>query len=113
MMKRICCVVQRYGEEVNGGAEYLTREFAERLTSFYHVDVLTTKAIDYLTWENKYESNEEELNGVRILRFPVKKPKSQKAFDEINEKFIFHTMKNYEQEKWIYEQGPFVPELIS
>ena len=50
-MKRIALVNQRYGLEVNGGSEYYTRLIAERLTGEYQVDVITTKAIDYTTWE--------------------------------------------------------------
>ena len=111
-MKKICCVVQRYGEEVNGGAEYLTREFAERLAPFYDVEVLTTKSIDYQTWRNEYENDEETINGVHVLRFPTEKDKDKVAFDDINSKYINRTMKSYEQERWIYEQGPFVPRLV-
>ena len=49
MKKKICCVVQRYGIEVNGGAELHCRQISERLVPYYDVDVLTTKAIDYMT----------------------------------------------------------------
>ena len=71
MMRRIALVNQRYGLEVNGGSEYYTRLIAERLTDHYQVDVITTKAIDYTTWENHYTADEENINGVRVLRFPV------------------------------------------
>ena len=53
-MRRIAIVCQRYGEEVNGGAEYYARMLAEHLLPFYNIDVLTTTARDYKTWENYY-----------------------------------------------------------
>ena len=71
-MKRIALVNQRYGLEVNGGSEYYTRLIAERLTGEYQVDVITTKAMDYTTWENKYTADEEDINGVHVRRFPWK-----------------------------------------
>ena len=70
--KKLCLIVQRYGLEVNGGAELQCRQFAERLVECYQkVDVLTTKAVDYMTWENKYKSDEEWINGVHVFRFPA------------------------------------------
>lgn len=59
MKKKICCVVQRYGMEVNGGAELHCRQISERLTPFYDVEVLTTKAIDYMSWKDEYSEDEE------------------------------------------------------
>lgn len=51
-MKKIAFVVQRYGLEVNGGAEMECRMYAERLTDRYEVHVLTSRAIDYITWKD-------------------------------------------------------------
>ena len=76
-MKRIALVNQRYGLEVNGGSEYYTRLIAERLTGEFEVDVITTKALEYTTWENHYTADEEEINGVRVLRFPVEKQRAK------------------------------------
>lgn len=43
-MKKVAFVVQRYGAEVNGGAETLARQMAEHLNKEYDVSVLTRKA---------------------------------------------------------------------
>ncbi len=67
---RIAFVVQRYGEEINGGAEQHCRQLAERLTDRYDVSVLTTCAKSYLSWENEYPAGETMQRGVTVYRFP-------------------------------------------
>ncbi len=62
--KRVAMVVQRYGEEVNGGAEMLARWVAEHLTALAEMHVITTCAVDHHTWANVYPPGESELNGV-------------------------------------------------
>ena len=52
-MKKLCFVVQRYGEEINGGAEAYTRTYAERLAADYDITVLTSCALDYVNWKNR------------------------------------------------------------
>ena len=68
-MKKIAFVCQRYGLEVNGGAELLCRQLAERLNRYYDVEVITTCAVDYVTWKNEYEPGEEYINEVLVRRF--------------------------------------------
>ena len=68
-MKRIALVVQRYGEEINGGAEALVRMLAERLKARFDVEVLTSCALDYSTWAMHYPPGGSDVCGVRVLRF--------------------------------------------
>jgi glycosyltransferase involved in cell wall biosynthesis len=68
-MNKIAIVVQRYGEEINGGAELHARLLAERLKEKYEIDVLTSCSFDYHKWDNRYPEGEEVINGVRVLRF--------------------------------------------
>ena len=75
-MKKICFVIQRYGDEVNGGAETLCKQLAERMTDRYDVSVLTTKAIDYMTWKDEYTADEETISGVKIRRFSVNRKRN-------------------------------------
>ena len=51
-MKKIAIVVQRYGLEVNGGAELHARLLAEELNKSNLVEVFTTCALDYDLWED-------------------------------------------------------------
>lgn len=111
-MKKICFVVQRYGIEVNGGAELLCRQIAELMRSKYDIDVLTTKAVDYMTWRDEYSENEECIHGVVVRRFSVERERKRERFDEINGRFLQGLMEKSDEQTWIDEQGPYVPALI-
>ena len=111
-MKKICFVIQRYGKEVNGGAETLCRDLAERMAGRYDVDVLTTKAVDYMTWKNEYTADVEQINGVNVLRFSVSRQRIIKVFNGINKIFMMGLLPRFLENRWIIEQGPCVPALI-
>ncbi len=112
LKKKIAFVVQRYGREVNGGAELLCRQMAEHMTERYEVEVLTTKAIDYITWKNEYPSDQEELNGVLIRRFPVSKTRNSKKFDALSARVFTHQSTPEENQQWMEWQGPYCPALL-
>jgi len=111
-MKKICFVIQRYGDEVNGGAETLCKQLAERMTDRYDVSVLTTKAIDYMTWKDEYTADEETINGVKIRRFSVNKKRNIQIFNVINWVFLHRILPADLEDRWLIEQGPYVTELI-
>lgn len=113
MKKKICFVVQRYGLEVNGGAELHCRQLAEHMLQKYEeVHVLTSKAIDYMTWKNEYLADEEVINGVIVHRFPVEKEREKKEFDAICRRFMTGKIKPEEEQVWLEKQGPLVPKLL-
>jgi len=110
--KKICFVVQRYGLEVNGGAELHCRQIAERLTKYFEVEVLTTCALEYYTWKDFYSPGKEVLNGVKVRRFRVDCPRDMKKFDKKAE-YVFnnsHSLKD--EEEWMKLQGPLSSELL-
>lgn len=112
-MEKICFVVQRYGLEVNGGAELHCRQLAEHLCPFYDVTVLTTKAIDYITWADEYSESEEEICGVHVKRFGVEQPRDIEVFNEVNSRFANGAIKSRKEElEWLEKQGPLVPEML-
>lgn len=114
-MKRIALVNQRYGLEVNGGSEYYTRLIAERLTDDFEVDVITTKALDYTTWENYYKADTEDINGVHVRRFPVDACRAE-DFNSYNGAYLAQMgtgKADLQAEKiWFEKQGPYSPEAI-
>ncbi len=110
---RVACVVQRYGLEVNGGSEALCRMIAERLARYHEVDVLTTRAVDYVTWKDEYPEGVTEINGVRVRRFGVDYPREQGKFDA-SSGVVFGGAHSLDEEvEWMRKQGPYSSRLLS
>lgn len=109
--KRLAVVVQRYGEEVNGGAELHARWLAERLTQLADVRVITTCAIDYHTWANAYPPGDSELNGVRIRRFAVDAPRHP-GFDDQTIALFDKPHSLFDELQWMKDQGPYSTSLL-
>ena len=84
-MRKIAFVVQRYGTQVNGGAEYYVRMMAERLAGIYDVTVITTTAVDYMTWEKYYRKKRETVNGVKVIRFDAERGRDMRLFTEMTQ----------------------------
>lgn len=110
---RIALVNQRYGLEVNGGSEYYTRQLAEHLKENYDVEVLTTKAIGYDTWEDYYQEDKEIINGIVVRRFGVSK-KRDVLGTKIYGRLLRYSpiFREYLGNKWIDAQGPYSPKLV-
>jgi glycosyltransferase involved in cell wall biosynthesis len=109
---RVAIVVQRYGEDVNGGSETLARRIAELLVDDVDVTVLTTCAVDYLTWADAFPPGLDEVNGVRVRRFPVPKPRDPHAFERASVAAYANPGDERLGRAWIREQGPRTPELV-
>lgn len=111
-MNRLAIVVQRYGAEITGGAELHARWVAERLRDRMEITVFTTTALDYLTWENHYPEGDHEVNGIRVVRFPVEE---QRDLDHFNlySRWIFNEQhRDVDEQRWLRMQGPFAPKLV-
>lgn len=106
-------VVQRYGREVDGGSETLCREVAERLAVDAEVEVLTTTAVDYLTWKNELRPGVTVADGVRVRRFPVAGQRRVRSFGRLSER-LYHSPHTIEDEfDWMVRQGPRAPDLVA
>jgi glycosyltransferase involved in cell wall biosynthesis len=112
MPRKIAIVVQRYGLEINGGAEYHARLIAEKLSKYFSIEVFTTTAYDYVTWDHYYEQQRETLNGILVNRFRVKKPRNPQIFGKV-QNIVFYEEHSFADELlWLEEEGPLVPGLI-
>jgi len=110
--KKIAFVVQRYGLEVNGGAELHCRQLAEHMHKIYYTEVITTKAIDYVTWQDEYNRDEDVVNGILVRRFSVKEPRNNTLFNKLSETILQGNSTKASEELWMQMQGPYSPELI-
>ena len=109
---RLAFVVQRYGPEIDGGAEYECRRVAEALAPHHDVEVLTTCARDYLTWRNVYAPGVTTVNGVRVRRFPVDRPRRVRAFGRYADWLYATPHTFFDEAEWVRRQGPLTPELV-
>ncbi len=112
-MKKIALVVQRCGKEVNGGAELECLQYAQVLAGSYNVEILTTCALDYLSWENHYPAGVEKIADVVVRRFPVDRPRDMEKFSQLSRHVYEHvqSVSRREQEEWLDAQGPNSSEL--
>jgi glycosyltransferase involved in cell wall biosynthesis len=113
MSRKIAIVVQRYGLEINGGAEYHARLIAERMRNYFEVEVFTTTALDYVTWDHHYPALREELNGIRVNRFRVQRPRDPEIFGRIQRHIFENEHALADEMRWLDEEGPLVPDLLA
>lgn len=110
---KLTLVVQRYGQEVVGGAERLCRGVAEGLAPRHDLEVVTTCALSYRTWANHYAEGGSVVNGVRVRRFRTERERDLESFNALSEKLFSGNPRTPEQElAWIDAQGPYAPALV-
>jgi glycosyltransferase involved in cell wall biosynthesis len=109
---KLAFVVQRYGLDIAGGAEYHCRLVAEHMARHAQVEVLTTCAAEYLTWANHYPEGREVLNGIPVHRFKVKRPRDPEAFADWTDRVFRASHDPADELRWLEEQGPFSPRLV-
>ncbi len=134
MKKKIAFIIQLYGLEINGGAEYHCRLIAEKLKDEYDVEVLTSCAKTSVTWANEYAEGVDYVNNVKVRRFMTDKPRDRHKLMLMNQKL--RKRKTYQKvlrflgleniferiagdgvveadyEKWLEYQGPYLPKLL-
>jgi glycosyltransferase involved in cell wall biosynthesis len=112
---KVAFVVQRYGEDVNGGAEALCRALAERLVrrpEISELTVLTTCARDHLTWANHYAAGETRVGGVRVERFPVRTRRMPRVQKRLFDQLVRFPRARWIERLWLWTQGPWSPALL-
>jgi glycosyltransferase involved in cell wall biosynthesis len=110
---KLAVVVQRYGADINGGAEQHARYIAERLSRHASVEVVTTCARDYVTWKNELPAGVEQVNGVSVRRFPVAHERKPHEFGRRSLQVFERTHSIADELRWLDSEGPASPELVN
>ncbi len=109
---RIAFVVQRYGKEVAGGAEALCRSTAHALAvRGDEVEVYTTTARDYLTWQPHYPSGSEADGPVTVHRFAADRPDPALSGD-LARLLSLGGGDGVTEDAWARAQGPVAPGML-
>jgi glycosyltransferase involved in cell wall biosynthesis len=110
---KLAVVVQRYGADINGGAELHARYVAERLARHAEVEVVTTCARDYVTWRNERPAGIENVNGLAVRRFPVTQERDPYHFGRLSRRVFddYHSMAD--EIAWLRSEGPASPAMIA
>jgi glycosyltransferase involved in cell wall biosynthesis len=103
---KLAVAVQRYGADINGGAELHARYVAERLAAHADVEVVTTCARDYVTWKNERTAGVETINGISVRRFPVDHERDPNTFGRHSRRVFEHTHSLADELTWLDSEGP-------
>ena len=103
---KLAVAVQRYGSDINGGAELHARYIAERLAKHAEVEVVTTCARDYVTWKNERPAGVETVNGIPVRRFPVAHERDPNTFGRHSRRVFEETHSLAEELAWLDAEGP-------
>jgi glycosyltransferase involved in cell wall biosynthesis len=84
------------------------------MAKFWRTEVLTTCALDYMTWDNSYPEGVEQLGDTSIRRFRVDCPRDVASFDRLSAELHAGqaTATLAEQENWMRSQGPMSDALF-
>lgn len=103
---RLAVAVQRYGADINGGAELHARYIAERLAKHADIEVVTTCAKDYVTWRNERPAGVETVNGIPVRRFPVVHERHPVRFGRASRRVFEHVHSVADELAWLESEGP-------
>jgi glycosyltransferase involved in cell wall biosynthesis len=109
---KLAIAVQRYGADINGGAELHARYVAERLARHAQVEVVTTCARDYVTWRNERPSGVEQVNGISVRRFPVSHERDPLLFGRLSRRVFDQAHSIADELSWLDSEGPASPAMI-
>jgi glycosyltransferase involved in cell wall biosynthesis len=110
---KVAIVVQRYGADINGGAEQHARYIAEHLAKHVEVEVLTTCAHrDYISWKNELPAGKEVVHGIAVHRFKNAVERNPVEFAKWSAKVFTQKHSINDELAWLDAEGPTSPELI-
>ena len=109
---KLAVVAQRYGADINGGAELHARYLAERLSRHVQVEVVTTCARDYITWRNEFPPGRDDVHGIPVHRFPVAHERELSVFARISDRVFQRPHTVQDEIAWLDAEGPTSPALV-
>jgi glycosyltransferase involved in cell wall biosynthesis len=110
---KLAVVAQRYGQAINGGAELHARYIAEHLSRHAEVEVLTTCAVDYVSWKNELPPGPDRVNGIAVQRFRVTHEREPLVFGR-RSRHVFEKRHSVADElAWLDAEGPASRSLIA
>ncbi len=105
-------MVQRFGDEVAGGAEALCRATAHALADRGdEVEVYTTTARDYLTWAPHYRAGTQADGAVTVHRFTADRPDPARSA-ELTRGLSLGVGDGAAELAWARAQGPIAPGML-
>jgi glycosyltransferase involved in cell wall biosynthesis len=110
---KLAVVVQRYGADINGGAELHARYISERLSRHADVRVLTTCARDYVTWRNELPPGEDRVNGIVVERFTVDRERDITTFGRQSARVFDQQHSIADELRWLDLEGPTSRALVT
>lgn len=112
--RRIGVIVPRCSAQALGGAEAFALQIARDLSPVHDVEIITTCAESYLTWENVLPPGVDEIDGISIQRFRVDAPRDLTRFDRLSRSLRYRIASSTvdEQEAWLKAQGPYSTPLL-
>jgi glycosyltransferase involved in cell wall biosynthesis len=109
---KLAVVVQRYGADINGGAELHARYIAQRMAKHGQVEVVTTCAHDYVTWRNELPAGTETVHGIPVRRFPVSRERHPGEFGRRSRRVFEETHSVADELAWLDSEGPVSPAML-
>jgi len=111
--RRIAFVVCRYAPATYGGAERYAHGLAAALADRLDTELLTTTALDYMTWSNAIAPGAEVIDRVTIRRFNVDAERDVPRFDRLSRRLVRTRRPTLAaQERWMGAQGPLSLDLL-
>jgi glycosyltransferase involved in cell wall biosynthesis len=89
------------------------RYVAEHLAPHVDVEVLTTCATDYITWQNALPAGTEQVGGVTVRRFPVSRERDPAEFGRLSEQVFSREHALRDELAWLEAEGPVSPQLLA
>jgi glycosyltransferase involved in cell wall biosynthesis len=109
---RVAFVVQRFGEEIVGGAEAHARQVALRLAPHAAIEVFSTCAVDHLSWKNELPAGTSRDGPLTVHRFRSSRVRNIRGFNRLSDATFGHAQDLVAESRWLADQGPASPALL-